>query len=618
MTQTETVVLRLQNAVSGPAAESGGALARLERAIVRDQNALARLDKQMLASKGRLIGMTDATKRAATQDRIARMSDARGALQDKIGGVREKLAGGSLTAPKLESGGKLSEFFNTLKGRIGLANGQLAGSISTFAKFGAIAVAVAASIVLVKAALESLYAIVKRAVVATEGYREEWLALRQAVAQSNFQFHQIAGTVTRANEAQAAVLEVAGRSAQAQDKIAGFAAQLIGARVAGSQLTDTLQTMAMVADGGGEAMAQRYLEQVRMARLYGLNLKDLNARYEKTFGPVAKARLLSLSVQFQNFGKNLKWLFSGTERDIEPFLRGLQAILSLFGKNSSSARGFKGIIQAVTEEAIYRFLQFENALLRGYIWLQQHKEAWGAIKIVFKAAAIAVGVLAAAIIVAAVGIAAAITLAFLPLMILPLAVLALIHYWDALKAAGASAAQAVSNAWNGVVAWFRGLDFASLGAALVQGIAAGILAAGGAILEALKTAIGSAWTGVKGAFGIHSPSRVMALTVGLPMAQGVAAGIRSGRAGVAASAKETAFAAPQAMARETESFGRVPPPAINVTPPPRAERPAATPGKSTTLTFTGCSFGGDLNESKLRMMLHGILEGEMRNAEAAA
>ena len=67
----------------------------------------------------------------------------------------------------------------------------------------------------------------------------------------------------------------------------------------------------------------------------------------------------------------------------------------------------------------------------------------------------------------------------------------------------------------------------------MQGIANGIKAGASWIADAARDAAKAALDAAKGFLGIHSPSRVMADEVGLPMAQGLAAGFADGLNGSA-------------------------------------------------------------------------------------
>jgi len=94
--------------------------------------------------------------------------------------------------------------------------------------------------------------------------------------------------------------------------------------------------------------------------------------------------------------------------------------------------------------------------------------------------------------------------------------------WNGIKAA-------IQTAWQSVIDWLTGLwdTLLGIGKSIIEGIAAGIRAAGAAIWNALKGAVEGAWQKVKELLGIASPSRLYA-TVGEQMMAGMARGIAGG------------------------------------------------------------------------------------------
>lgn len=95
---------------------------------------------------------------------------------------------------------------------------------------------------------------------------------------------------------------------------------------------------------------------------------------------------------------------------------------------------------------------------------------------------------------------------------------------------------------------------ASLGGAIVSGIADGIRNGADAIVSAAKNAAMEALNAAKHALGISSPSLVFNEQVGVPMAQGMAAGLMSGAPMVAQAAQVTAGAAVQGGRSVTRNF----------------------------------------------------------------
>lgn len=108
--------------------------------------------------------------------------------------------------------------------------------------------------------------------------------------------------------------------------------------------------------------------------------------------------------------------------------------------------------------------------------------------------------------------------------------------WDKIKAAFTAGVAMIGQAWgwikqtfNAGVAFLRGLpgQMLTIGMNIVQGIARGIMAAPGAVWNALKGVVMSGITGAKNLLGIKSPSRVF-MGIGGYITEGLAGGIDRG------------------------------------------------------------------------------------------
>lgn len=100
--------------------------------------------------------------------------------------------------------------------------------------------------------------------------------------------------------------------------------------------------------------------------------------------------------------------------------------------------------------------------------------------------------------------------------------------WAANMAAKARAG--MNNVKNAIVSTLQSIPgrVASVGRNIVQGLWNGIQGAAGWLLGRIKGWCGNILNGIKGFFGIHSPSRVMRDEVGVQLAKGMALGIRDG------------------------------------------------------------------------------------------
>jgi phage-related protein len=86
----------------------------------------------------------------------------------------------------------------------------------------------------------------------------------------------------------------------------------------------------------------------------------------------------------------------------------------------------------------------------------------------------------------------------------------------------------VSTTVSNIAAQFTGRDWSTIGRGVISGIASGILSGVSTVIDAAITVANRALQAAKDALGIKSPSSVAAEQIGLPIAQGIAAGLSAG------------------------------------------------------------------------------------------
>lgn len=463
----------------------------------------------------------------------------------------------------------LNEFGNAARsvgGPVGGLASRVAGFIERIKTMNpiilvsvAVLAAWAATAAVVAVAIGSVIAVIKKGITSADEYRDKILDLASAgVTLWNAQ---------RSSEYQARLLsqtidEVSGHVAIARDEVEGYARQIKDslffghAMFSAKETTSVLETMSKVAAGGSKALAGQYLEQARTSKMLGLSLDALNKRMDLKFGAVASAKLLSFGVQMKKLGETIFWAFSGA--DVEPFLKGLQSVLSLFSKDSLAAHDLRGAITQLVEYAIGKFLDFEIILLSVYVWLLEHRKVYGLLKESAKAAfdAMLEGIFHLADGIPIIG------------PIVDLMILAFKLPWSKLAD-----------------------DMIDIGKDLIGGLIKGVLEAperlGKAIISVANRALGM----VKDDQEINSPSERWRREVGHQIGEGQALGIED-KAPRVQSAAETALT------------------------PERAGAGAGQPTGSASghvVTFTGCNFGEN-TESGLRKVILSILEGEIVDA----
>jgi len=656
VSEAETVTLRLQEEVSGPADKSMGALGRLEAQIVREEAALGRLGQSLTLAKAKLSALAEGSadpkavaafekqkqavadlnaKLLEAKDTVAIMAQTRvtkevmqggitavealtakldeakskmagleqaagaktvnldayrkqaAAVQsmgdrmagqkDKIAGLKDKLAEGKAAAsamkPKLDAAGNAMRAM----GVAGVDGGsQLGRLVGMFAKMGPVVAIAVVGIVALTAAVAAAGAVLYKAISSASELREELLDLRTAGV---FWWDSQRANASGAIKLQETIDRVSASSAVARDKLVGYATQLKNSRFQGKQLETALEGMAVAGAAGGDKLATQFMGLAQNARYFGQDLEKLTERFKTKFGAVAEARLLSLSVQFAKFKENITWIFSGA--DIEPFLKGLHTILSLFNRNTDGAKTMRTMVTKFTEAAIGGFLRVAIFLVRTYIWLKTNAAAWDTIGLILKGvktAFVILGVLAgAALAIIAVGVAGIVAAVGL------------------LGAALGVIGDAMADVWE----YFSTHSLSEIGTAMIEGLVKGLKAAGHLVLDTLKAIVRVAVKGVKSLLETGSPSRLMGREVGYPMGTGTAAGIDKSRAEVSEAA--------EGMAAAGVSGAKA-----------GASATAAPSSSGNNFYFTNCTFGGDFNESSARKMFHMILDGEANAAAVAS
>jgi tape measure protein len=392
----------------------------------------------------------------------------------------------------------------------------------------------------------------------------------------------ILGSAKAASELADVVDEISRKVPLAGDKIAQMAKSLALAGLRGKELRDMLETLAEVGSVSEEASGKLQALIEKMSALghfdvnakalkgTGISIQDVFKALSKNlgksipeiealmkagkisieegtralqdaarakFGPALEKQMLPLSVQFAKFKENLANLFE--DIDIEPFLKGLQSVLSLFSESTSYGRALKTIVTGVFSglfNAAAKVFPYVKAFLKGlisgflyvYIALKPIGRLIGsifggtpseALLTFFKILGYVVAAVAVVL-----GAVLAATFALVNVfVILGGAIWALIGY---LVGLGAQLIGAVWGAISGTASalWDWAASAVQAGINFVQGLADGITNGASAVIGAALDVASGAIDAVKGALGISSPSKVMA-EMGGHTASGFAEGL---------------------------------------------------------------------------------------------
>lgn len=621
MSTAETVVLRLQNEVSGPADAASGALGRLEAQIAREEGALGRMEAKLGRARAALDVLAagdasgavnvEAYNRAANG--VAAMGDRAAAQAGKIEALREKLAAlaqsaetaaGSVSELGAAEGaaespmagvadganvssaamGKLGEATQRLAGPIGEKAGKLRQFGEALAALGPYGVAAAAALIMVIGAIVAVGAAFAFAVTSAGAYRDEMLKLAGATG----------GSIAAARELQGVITQVASGSALARDKVAGYATQLAQAGLKGAELKSALEAAAIAGSAGGDEMASAFLKSAAAAKAAGQSVDKLSADMKEKLGAIAAAQALSFGVQMSKLKENMAGLFSGV--DIEPLLRGMQSVLSIFDQTSATGQSMKASIASVMNAIVGFVLKAATAMVNLYIAVRSNSVVWGALKAAVMGIGIVLGVLAAAfgLVVAAAGVMVAVPAAIIGTLWTVIVKVASAIGGIASGIAGVFSS--IGSAISGVVNTLRSVSLADIGSNMIAGLASAIAGAGGAVLNAIMGAVGGAVSAVKSFLGIASPSKLFA-EIGSNTAAGMSQGIDSGASDVEASATSLATGA-----------------ATAATSAPAAASPNG--GKTFAPVFMGCTFGS-VSRADIEAMMRAIWEAEALDGEEA-
>lgn len=599
--QVEEVTLRLHDQVSAPADKALGALGRLEAQIEREQRSLGRMSESLRLAKGRLSALASGGAKGDVVDveKFRRQKSAVDALSDRIAAQQGKIHGliekkGALGKSAVSAKDKLQAVEAAMRsmGVAGVDGATSAGRlVQVLGKIPPQAIAVVAGLALITAGVAAFAAVVLKGISASSELREELLDLRVAGV---FWWDAQRANIGAGLQLQASIDAVAATTAVAREKLVGYATQLRNSWFQGKNLEVALKGMAIAGAAGGDRLASQFLGLAQTTRLLGGDVGKLTEHFKKKFGDVADARMRSLGVQFAKFRENIAFIFSGA--DIEPFLKGLQSILSLFNRNEESAKSMRNLVTRLVETAIGGFLRLAIFLVRSYIWLRTNETAWKVIGLVVKGFGIVLGIMAG------IGVAALVTLGA--------AAVAVVAAIGAIGAAIGFVAEQFRFLFTHFDEFKEGLK--TIGSDMVRGIAEGIKSAATAVYDALKSVVSSGIDKVKSFLRMRSPSGLMRDQVGFQMGTGIALGHRDAEPIVQQSSfrmAESAFVGASSAS----------PPFVPTFPalPPTSPTPASPPS-SREFNFTNCNFGGDLTEVTMRKWLTSILEDEVHAGTEAA
>lgn len=393
-------------------------------------------------------------------------------------------------------------------------------------------------------------------------------------------------------------------------RLAELAQSLKDAGIPAKQMPDALRAIAIQEAAIGSGGTQELVDALKDGKK---SVSELSKEIDKKFGDVAKKRVLGLDQQLSILSENLSALFANV--NIEPLLEGFADLVSLFDTSKASGQAIVSVINAMMSplgDVNGAFNQMQRFILGASIGIMK-------MLIFAKDISIALGFDTSGLS----SIADMAKLAEIAMIALigPIigAGLAIYGIYEALAWVGTILSQSaqgwmalfgmvgqlVSSAVSGIiakfdeiVAWFEGVDLATMGVQMIDGLIAGIKSKATAVVDALGGVVDAAIAAAVDALKIGSPSKVME-EIGGWTAEGFTVGVDDGAAD--AQAAMNSMVAP-------------PDPAVA----------GIGGGKGGGLDFTGATFVfngvADAEQATVRFeeMLVGLLEGQLLQAGSAA
>jgi hypothetical protein len=429
-------------------------------------------------------------------------------------------------------------------GPIGSMSGQVAGlatKLGTAGLVGVLVLAAAAGIALGVAMGVAISKLAMYALVVADAARAEQLHL-EALTKIPSWWGRAAG---KASELVAITSTMSDKWGVARTEVGKFTRELYAAGYRGNGLKNAVEasSVALAAFGGDASEAQRYMGAISWQfGLMGKGSAAFAARVKKDLGDIAIRQSLGFSKQMGMLRQHIGQLF--TDVRIEPFLKSLHGVTSLFSQTTVSGQILKRLFESLlnplfggaadagtaikhlVQDMIYWALKAQGYWLDLQIWVARtfnYKGDLGtlmaltSLKIALGFAAIAGGALAIAML----GITfSAVTL------VAAIGAIGYTLYW-----VGSQFKWLYDNATN--------LDWSQLGFDILKGIGNGIINGTKWAVDAILGAAGAIKDAFKKALGIKSPSLVFRTQARfIPM--GAALGIRDETPKVWAAARDMA------------------------------------------------------------------------------
>ena len=326
--------------LQGSTTTSAAQFKQLRDAIAAKKLAVAQGSQSLLKMKGAFDGLGPSAKRAK-EAQVAEGIAAKTAAKLKADADR--------AAAKSAADHKSS--LAKLRGEAGLVEPSFRGlRLSTLAQVPAALGAAAAITVLVGGLALATAAFARFGIAAADARRNEALMIQAAGTHLWYGYGVEASraadlTADGANAIQYAIDRVSGSTAIGRDRIAGFAQELLKARLGGQDLEKALKAVSQAASVGKEA---GLVGAFASLKFMGQSVDKLANLVDQKFGGIVRRQMLGLDVQAMRLRENLSKLWKGI--NIEPFLEAINKVLRLFSVSTASGYALKHLLEALFPE----------------------------------------------------------------------------------------------------------------------------------------------------------------------------------------------------------------------------------------------------------------------------
>jgi hypothetical protein len=337
----------LEGNAAAHARDDAQALEQLQEAIQGDIGAL----RQMQGALRNLQGASQVSIQtvrslkdqiSAQKATIAKNTQAFVDMGGKFSGVK--------TPAKIAKGG-IQDLVNSMRaapGPVGAATGKIDGLWRSLAAGGGAMAIVAVMGMIVGAVVRVAAGVVKFGLAQADARRSELLHL-EALTKLRIGYMGMWAATGRAamsgKQLQGIIDDISGTVALSRAEIGNYTDQLYKMGLRGQNLKDALEGTSITAATQGDAAAQSFASWAAGANATGQSIRRLTDDVKARLGPIAKAQLLTISVQMMKFRENLSTLFSGAK--IEPILLAFKEITDMFSQSTAMGRALKGVVERI-------------------------------------------------------------------------------------------------------------------------------------------------------------------------------------------------------------------------------------------------------------------------------